>query len=95
MNWTLRLSAIVDDPAPCPPMPDGSVPEPAGTRELFDPEAGILSTAPVYRRDALAPGSTITGPAIIAEDETTTVVLTGFTARLNAVGYIVLQWEGS
>ena len=95
MNWTLRLSATVEDPAPCPPMPDATTPEPLGMRDLFDPDTGILSTAPVYSRDALTPGAEIAGPAIIAEDETTTIVLAGFTARLNAVGYIVMQWEGS
>lgn len=95
MNWTLRLSASVEDPAPCPPVPDITVPEPLGMRDLFDPETGILSAAPVYGRDTLTPGAEITGPAIIAEDETTTIVLAGFTARLNAVGYIVMQWEGT
>jgi N-methylhydantoinase A len=95
MNWTLRLSATVEDPAPCPPMPDATKPEPLGMRDLFDPDSGILSAAPVYRRDVLTAGAEITGPAIIAEDETTTIVLAGFTARLNAVGYIVMQWEGS
>ncbi|MFT5486091.1 MAG: N-methylhydantoinase A [Paracoccaceae bacterium] len=95
MNWTLRLSASVEDPLPCPPMPDATVPEPAGMRDLFDPDTGILSAAPVYRRDALSPGAEIPGPAVIAEDETTTIVLAGFTARINAVGYIVMQWEGS
>ena len=95
MNWTLRLSASVEDPAPCPPMPVASMPEPSGMRELFDPDTGILSAAPVYRREALSPGAGIAGPAVIAEDETTTIVLAGFTARVNAIGYIVMQWEGS
>lgn len=95
MNWTLRLSAAVEDPAPCPPMPDANVPEPAGVRDLFDPDTGIFSAVPVYRRDALTPGAEIIGPAVIAEDETTTIVLSGFTARLNAVGYILMKWEGS
>ncbi len=95
MNWTLRLSATVQDPKPCPPMPDAATPIPAGERELFDPDTGNLSTAAVYHRDALSRGAVITGPAVITEDETTTIVLAGFTARLNAIGYIVMQWEGS
>lgn len=93
MNWTLRLSAAVEDPAPCPPAPAASTPKPVGTRDLFDPDTGQLSPAPVYHRDALSPGDEIVGPSVIAEDETTTIVPAGFTARLNAVGYIVLQWE--
>ncbi len=31
------------------------------------------------------------GPALIVEDGTTTVVPNGFTARINAVGQIVLE----
>jgi len=95
MNWTLRLSARVEDPAPCPPMPAATAPEPSAMRELFDPDTGCLTTAPVYRREALVPGAAFAGPAVIAEDETTTIVPAGFTARLNAIGYIVMQWEGS
>jgi N-methylhydantoinase A/oxoprolinase/acetone carboxylase beta subunit len=35
----------------------------------------------------------IRGPAIISEDETTTVVLSGFIARINALGHIVMSKE--
>lgn len=93
MNWTLRLSAEIEAPAPCPPDPAAVARAPSGMRDMFDPDTGVFSSVPVYQRSALAPGAAIGGPAIIAEDETTTVVLAGFTARINALGYIVLKWE--
>lgn len=93
MNWTLRLSAAVDGPTPCPSAPAAVTPDPAGTRNMFDPDTGQTGKVPVYRRDALMPGAEIVGPAVITEIETTTIVLAGFTARINAVGYIVMRWE--
>ena len=93
MNWTLRLSAEIEAPAPCPPDPAAVARDPSGMRDMFDPDTGVFSSVPVYQRSALAPGAVIGGPAIIAEDETTTIVLASFTARINALGYIVLKWE--
>jgi N-methylhydantoinase A len=48
---------------------------------------------PLYRREALAPGATIAGPALIEEDDTTTVVAQGFHAALDPHGYIILKRE--
>jgi N-methylhydantoinase A len=43
-----------------------------------------------YRRD-LAPGSALRGPALIAEDETTIVVPSGWSARVDALDTIVIE----
>ena len=91
LNWTLRLAARQEPPAPCPDAPADVEPEAASLRKLFDPEEGSMRDAPVYRRGDLVPGAKIRGPAIISEDETTTVVLSGFIARINALGYIVMS----
>ena len=45
---------------------------------------------PVYRRDDLQPGVRISGPALIVEDQTTTVVTTAFDAAVNPLGYLLL-----
>ena len=47
--------------------------------------------APVYWRFDMKPGSAIKGPAIIAEDETSTIVGANFNATINSLGYIVLE----
>jgi N-methylhydantoinase A len=54
-----------------------------------DPE-GFVSTA-VYNRDALPPGATLRGPAIIEEMSSTTLVLPSQTAELDATGNIVVR----
>ena len=93
LNWTLRLAARQDPPPPCPPSPADLVPEPASWREMFDPDEAMMRRVPVYMRADLAPGSMIRGPAVIAEDETTTVVLADFVARINALRYIMITKE--
>jgi N-methylhydantoinase A len=47
--------------------------------------------APVYWRFDMAPGARVKGPAIIAEDETSTIVGANFDASVNSLGYIVLE----
>jgi N-methylhydantoinase A len=46
---------------------------------------------PVYWRPDLGPGAQVKGPALIAEDETTTFVTAAFDAVINAQGCIVLD----
>ena len=40
---------------------------------------------------SMKPGAAIKGPAIIAEDETSTIVGANFTASINSLGYIILE----
>jgi len=51
---------------------------------------GKLHATPVYRRDALEPGDTIPGPAIIAERNATTVVEPGWQAAVIPPDHLVL-----
>nr|HMN81779.1 hydantoinase/oxoprolinase family protein [Burkholderiaceae bacterium] len=52
---------------------------------------GAWRQAPLYRRDALRPGHRVTGPAIIAETNATTVVDAGWRARCTALADLVLE----
>jgi N-methylhydantoinase A len=74
-----------------PATPKGGKAKPAGERKLFDPAQARMVSVPVYWRPDLAPGETIEGPAMIAEDETSTFVSSAFNATINPIGYIVLQ----
>src|SRR5690625_3157391 len=47
--------------------------------------------APLHRREALTPADVVTGPAIIAEDNATTVVDDGWQAGVTADGQLLLQ----
>jgi N-methylhydantoinase A len=45
---------------------------------------------PVYLRRDLRPGQRVVGPALIAEEQTTTVVTAHYCAMIDARGYIVM-----
>jgi N-methylhydantoinase A len=71
--------------------PEPHTPEPARSRPVFDPKTGEFIEVPIHERSKLRPGALIPGPAIIAEDETSTVVSRLFDARIDAFGYIELS----
>jgi N-methylhydantoinase A len=64
---------------------------PAVRRPVFDPDSGAFVDTPIYNRAELAPGAHIKGPAIIAEDDTTTVISPSFDATIDRFGYIELN----
>jgi N-methylhydantoinase A len=67
-----------------------SEPKLRAQRALFDPQAGEFQDVAIYWRSDLAPGATIAGPAVIAEDDTSTVVSPLFEAQVDKFGYIAL-----
>ncbi len=58
-----------------------------------DTTTGEVSAWGIHDRAVLAAGMRIRGPAIVAEDETSTLVGPGWTARVNGVGYIEMMRE--
>ena len=92
LTWSLTVSTAPEragaaNGAHCRGFP---APE-AGRRRMFDPDTGGSMEVPVYWRPDLSPGARIEGPALIAEDETTTFVTAAFDAVINAQGCIVLD----
>ena len=93
LTWTLSVQAAVDGgDAPAPPAADRAVaaPVPIDTRPVFEPGRTDYVDARVYRRADLGPGGTVAGPALIVEDQTTTVVSSAFDAAVDRLGHIVL-----
>jgi N-methylhydantoinase A len=68
---------------------------PVARRALIDPAGGRTVEVPIYRRETLAPGAAIAGPALIEEDDTTTVVAGDFRATIDEHGYIILERQPS
>jgi N-methylhydantoinase A len=64
---------------------------PLSRRGVFDPDSGEFIDTPIYWRADLAPGARVAGPAVIAEDETSTVISPDFEARVDRFGYIELK----
>jgi N-methylhydantoinase A len=91
LSWVMLLSA----PRPAEsetvaPTPEHYAPEPAHSRPVFDSEIGEFIEVAIHERSKLRPGAFIPGPAVIVEDETSTVVSRLFDARIDSFGYIEL-----
>jgi len=91
LSWTLTLSApapeVVTDPEP-------SIARSVSADrhvELFDPGLSAVVQAGSYLREELAAGDSVEGPAVIVEDQTTTVVPPEFVAVVTDRGYLVLN----
>ena len=91
LTWTLSLATDRPLPPAAKPIATAKAPSPSGHREVLDPASGAREKAAIHERDALKPGMSLDGPALIVEDGTTTVVPKGFAARINSVSQIVLE----
>ena len=91
LTWTLSLATDRPLPPAAKPIAAAKAPAPSGHREVLDPASGAREKAAIHERDALKPGMSLDGPALIVEDGTTTVVPKGFAARINSVSQIVLE----
>ena len=88
LTWTLSVSTptarrSVEHASPTPYQP-----EPVGVRAVYDGAQPEPIETPVYERAQLNPGAVISGPAIIVERETTTVLSGLFDATIDARGNI-------
>lgn len=92
LAWSLAMRAAAPPGRTRPTVAEkATVPNPTARRRLFDAGTSRFHDVPVYWRDELPSGSLVGGPAVIAEAQTTTVVSTTFNARIDDLGYIVLE----
>ena len=68
-----------------------SAPAPADRLRVPDLESGDEQDVPLFWRPDLEPGVAIEGPAVIAEDETSTFIPGHFGARVAANHYLVIE----
>jgi N-methylhydantoinase A len=59
-------------------------------RPVFDAHWAAEAEYAVYERNRVAPGDAISGPALIAEDQTTTVVTAAFHVRVDGACNLIL-----
>jgi N-methylhydantoinase A len=90
LSWVLTLSAPTEGRLAAEAAETPSEPKPLAHRRVFDPDGGDFIDAPFFWRSDLAPGARIKGPAVIAEDETSTIVGPDFDAYIDRFGYIEL-----
>jgi N-methylhydantoinase A len=90
LSWVVTISAPAQGELASAMPTRPSEPKARARRPLFDPQAGEFQNVPIYWRSDLGPGAKIAGPAVIAEDDTSTVVSRLFEAQVDKFGYIAL-----
>ena len=91
IRWSVTVSSKPVKPKRAAKASAKSPPAARGKRLIYDPALGKQVNAPVYWRFDMQHGAAVKGPAIIAEDETSTIVGANFRAAINSLGYIVME----
>ncbi|SIO72081.1 N-methylhydantoinase A [Burkholderia sp. GAS332] len=91
MTWSLAAHIPVPAPATQKPTARGEKAQPSSRRGIFDPELMETLEHGIYVRRELSPGMVVAGPAVIVEDETSTLVGRNFDALILQSGYIQLE----
>ena len=91
LTWALTIStstqSLVTRKSDYTPTPAVAV----GERQVFDAETDSHIHAQIYNRSSLQPGSTLTGPAIVVESQTSTFIPDGFSLNVSAGGHLVVK----
>jgi N-methylhydantoinase A len=66
-----------------------------GTREAYFKSAGGFTETAIYSRDELGPGATLSGPAVVEEINSTTVVPPGDELSVDEYGNLVIEIGGA
>jgi N-methylhydantoinase A len=78
-----------------PSLKDGRTAKPVGRRPVHFGDAGKPIACPVYARSTLRPGNRISGPALIEEHGTTTLLDKGDVCRVARSGELIISVGGS
>jgi len=91
LTWSVTAATAVPEPARAADVASAPAPRPAGERRLALTDE--VRAVPIYRREEMVPGAAVDGPCLIEEATTTTVVDTGWRARLDAAAHLVVEHE--
>jgi N-methylhydantoinase A len=91
VTWTLSLAEPHDLPARLMAPPNAGVATQSGQCRIVETANGETVDASLFVRATLLKGSRLMGPAVIVEDGTSTIVPSGYTARVGAGDEIVIE----
>jgi len=81
-----RLSGVLNVPTAA---------KPVTSRSILDPDARAPLEFAVYQREDLAPGYTVSGPCVVAEAGTSTLVPPGFDLTVDSGGALVMTSDAA
>jgi N-methylhydantoinase A len=91
MNWSVQASSPLADVAPVTRISKTKSLKPKLKRSIFDAREQNMVEAGLFVRDLLVAGNQVSGPAIIVESETTTIVTSAFEAIMQSDRCLLVQ----
>ncbi|MCC7283569.1 MAG: hydantoinase/oxoprolinase family protein, partial [Acetobacteraceae bacterium] len=91
LSFAVVVATELEAVAPAPAVEPVAGARPIRHQSIRDTATGLVAEVPVYDRLALPRGARIKGPAVIAEDETSTLVGAGWIAEIDGLSYIVME----
>ncbi len=95
LTWSVTVSAPSPEAAKQEAVQDGAVVSGDLTRDIRVPGSAELLKAVVYERTALSSGDCLTGPGVIQEAQTSTIVPPEWQARINTAGDLLLDRQAA
>jgi N-methylhydantoinase A len=91
MNWSVQASSPLAAVEPVKQLSNTTTLKTDIKRNIFDAREQIFVEAGVYERESMEVGNEVTGPAIIVENETTTIVTSGYKATMQEDRCLLMQ----
>lgn len=93
VSWTVSVTEDVMETQPIAVNKQYTTAHADTQRSVYDTTTASMLGHSLYQRSALTPGQRVSGPAIIVENETTTVVPSNYSAEVDSAYAIVLSKE--
>ena len=93
LSWLMTVQSVVESVPVVQPKQASDLSEATGKAQVVDTTTGIATEFALHDRSALAPGGWLIGPALVVEDQTTTVVPPGCSATVIGDGHLRLNLQ--
>ncbi|PDT45046.1 methylhydantoinase [Sinorhizobium fredii] len=90
VSWAVKASSALPEVARVEAVGRRRNAEPGKHRRLFDVGQRAFLEAGIHERETLVPGDVVSGPAVIVERETSTVLTSSFVATVQADGCLLV-----
>jgi N-methylhydantoinase A len=91
MNWSVQASSPLAAVKPVNQVGQTTTINTDNRRDIFDAREQTFVEAGIYQRESMKVGDEVTGPAIIVEIETTTIVTSGYKATMQDDRCLLMQ----
>jgi N-methylhydantoinase A len=95
LSFAVTVRTVEAHVEPAAAVANAPAPSPIRVQMVRDTATGEVAEWQVYDRDAMRPGATVAGPAIVAEAETSTLIGPGWICRMDGLGYLDLTQEAA